>query len=188
MRCLALLSLLLIGCSTTPCHAQRPSGGGVSEQTLKAAFLYKFLNYVEWPDDSLADVALPFTIGVLGARELADELAGITADRSIENRSIQVRQVRAEDALEQLHILFIGEQEDERLGSLIAPARSRPILTVTESDNALSAGSIINFVVEEDRVRFEVSLSEAEQSQLRLDSRLLAVAREVHRTLPGEAE
>jgi hypothetical protein len=118
---------------------------------------------------------------VLGAADLAAELARITMDRSVAGRSILVREVRDIDSINDLDILFVGRNESGRLARLLAPARNLPILTVTESDDALTAGSIINFVMLQDRVRFEISLLEAERSGLRLDSRLLAVAEDVRR-------
>jgi hypothetical protein len=87
----------------------------------------------------------------------------------------------AGDSFDDLQILFIGSQARPGERGLLADARSRPILTVTESAGALAEGSIINFTQDNDRVRFEISLYAAEQSQLKLNSRLLAVADAVHR-------
>jgi hypothetical protein len=119
---------------------------------------------------------------VLGAPDFASELASITANRQVNGRSIVVRALRSTDALENLHVLFIDSAEADRLDQLLSPTLGRPILTVTESVDALTAGSIINFVVTGERVRFEISLAQAELSGLRLDSRLLAVAENVRRT------
>lgn len=182
IRPVAALLVLLATAGAVPAGlAQDEPARPVSERSLKAAFIYKFLDYVEWPADSLGGTDRPITIGVLGARSLAEELAEITAGRSIGERAIRIRRLQPSDVVDDLHLLFIGHDESERLEALIAPARYRPILTVTESENAVSAGSIINFIVEEERVRFEISLREAEQSRLRLNSRLLAVAKAVHR-------
>lgn len=153
-----------------------------SEQSIKAAYLYKFAGYVEWPDLPAAEPAMPITIGVLGSGSLADELAEITAGRSVNNRPIQVRRVTPGLPLDDLEVLFIGAQERRRLDQLLRPARQLPILTVTESDGALTEGSIINFTVSGQRVRFEISLVAAEQSRLRLSSRLLDVAQRVYRS------
>ena len=152
----------------------------VSERTVKAAFLYKFASYVEWPDGT-ASSASPITIGVIGANDFARELAEITADRTVSNRPIDVRRLTGADSLDGLDILFIAREERGRLSELLSGARNRPILTVTESEGALSDGSIINFTLDQERVRFEVSLYAAEESQLRLNARLLAVAEQVYR-------
>jgi hypothetical protein len=122
------------------------------------------------------------TIGVFGAASLAQELAQITIGRTVNDRPIDVRRVGFDDRLDDLQILFIGAQERNRLGELFATVQRLPVLTVTESEGALAQGSIINFTLDEQRVRFEVSLYAAELSRIRLSSRLLAVAQRVYRS------
>ncbi|HEX7236500.1 MAG TPA: YfiR family protein [Gammaproteobacteria bacterium] len=162
------------------CSAQPRDAAPVAASSVKAAFLYKFAGYVEWPASATAADA-PITIGVAGADPFAAELAEITRDRTVAGRPIEVRRVGANDSFEGLHILFIGNQARAGERGLLATARSRPILTVTESAGAIADGSIINFTQVEDRVRFEISLYAAEQSMLKLNSRLLAVADSVYR-------
>ncbi len=152
----------------------------ISERSVKAAFLYKFASYVQWPDTD-AKTDAPITIGVIGATDFARELAEITANRTVSSRPISVRRLTTANSLDGLEILFIAKEERDHLSQVLAAARDRPILTVTESEGGLSSGSIINFTLDQDRVRFEVSLYAAEKSQLRLNARLLAVAQEVHR-------
>ena len=152
----------------------------VSATSVKAAFLYKFASYVEWPLPADAANA-PITIGVAGAEPFAAELAEITRGRTVAGRAINVRRVTPDDSFDGLQILFISNQARNGERNLLANARSKPILTVTESAGALADGSIINFTQDKDRVRFEISLYAAEQSMLKLNSRLLAVADAVHR-------
>jgi hypothetical protein len=149
-----------------------------SERSVKAAFVYKFTQYVDWPAGVIADDE-PFTIGVLGSGAYVDELLRMTEDRSVSERFIEVRRVDDDDSVDDVHVLFVAGDQRGRLGELLSAARGRPILTVTESEGALSDGSIINFTRMGDRVRFEVSLAAAEASGLRLNSRLLAVAQTI---------
>ena len=153
----------------------------VTERSIKAAYLCKFADYVEWPDSARYPGG-PLTIGVVGSSGMAEELARITAGRRIHERTIQVRSLARGESLAGLHVLFVGDASSERLNELLLPARAQPILTVTESDGALAEGSIINFTIDRERVRFEVSLPAAQRSQLKLSSRLLAVAQRVQRT------
>ncbi len=155
-------------------------GAPVSEPAIKAAFLYKFAGYVQWPGQDAAPTD-PIKIGVLGARELATELMALTAARTVSDRSIAVRRLEPTDPVEGLDILFIGADEDQLEQRFIAAAQSRPILTVTESASGIAAGSIINFKLDRQRVRFEVSLPAAERNELKLNARLLAVAQRVYR-------
>lgn len=161
-----------------PCFAQ----GALNEATeegIKAAYLYKFVAYVEWPETSTANG--PFVIGVLGSPGLADELARMTMGRDVNGRPVSVLPVEPDVPIDSLHVMFIGARERNRLGEILAPARSLPLLTVTESTGALTDGSVINFLIDERRVRFEISLDAAAMSGLNISARLLAVAERVLR-------
>jgi hypothetical protein len=149
------------------------------EHRVKAAFLYQFAGYVEWPPAMFAQADTPVAIGVIGAEPLAAELSQVVTGRTIAGRTVTVRRIKAGESLAGVHILFIGKAESTRLVQLSQTAQPRSILTVTETDGALAQGSIINFVIAERRVRFEVALDTAEKSGLKLSSRLLAVAQDV---------
>jgi hypothetical protein len=160
--------------------AQTRPGAPITEQSVKAAYLYKFAGYVEWPD-ARADSSRPLLIGVLESAGMAEELSRITRGRTIESRPVQVRRMESGEPVAGLDILFVGAAEGEQLAQLLQPAAQLPILTVTDSEGALTDGSIINFTVDRERVRFEVSLPAAERSRLKLSSRLLSVAQRVQR-------
>jgi hypothetical protein len=150
-----------------------------SEVQIKAAFLYKFGEFVQWPPAAFGRAGAPFTIGVLGAEELASVLEQLVVDRTVQGRPIVVRRLRRGESLAGLHVLFIGQAETPRLAETLAAARSYSVLTVTEAENALASGAMINFVADDSRVRFDVALPSAERGQLKISSRLLAVARRV---------
>ncbi|GAB2877795.1 hypothetical protein GCM10027277_53960 [Pseudoduganella ginsengisoli] len=167
---LALLcSTLMVALSCLAVGADAPSVNGV-ERGVKAAFLYKFLGYVEYPQDTA-----PLVVGVVGADDIGAELARITSGRNVGGRPVTVRMLRDGDAVAGLHMLFIGA-DAPRSTALLRSAQQQGVLTVTESDNGLQQGSVINFRLVEERVRFEVSLPAAEKSGLKLSSRLLSVA------------
>jgi hypothetical protein len=154
------------------------------EQRVKAAFLYQFASYVEWPRQAFAQADTPVTIAVMSAETLAAELEQLVTGRTVGGRPVAVKQVRPGDSLAGVHILFIGGAESARLAQIAQAPKPRPMLTVTESDGALSQGSMINFVIVDRRVRFEVGLDSAEKHGLRLSSRLLAVAQQVKTGTP----
>jgi hypothetical protein len=145
------------------------------EIQIKAAFLYKFTGYVEWPKSSFKDPDSPITIGVAGAEEIVDELRRIVAGRSVQSRRLTVTVVNRESDLSGVHVLYIGRDASARLGRLVEVARQRPILTVTDVPEGLGGG-MINFVMIKRRVQFEISVEAAEKAGLVLSSRLLAVA------------
>ncbi|MBI4205736.1 MAG: YfiR family protein [Betaproteobacteria bacterium] len=148
----------------------------VGETQIKAAFLYKFTGYVEWPKSSFKDPDSPITIGILGADEIADELRRIVSGRSVQNRGLTVAAINKENDLTGVHVLFIGREATARLPRLIEAARQRPILIVTDAADGLERGSIINFVMVKRRVQFEIAVDAAEKAGLTLSSRLLSVA------------
>jgi hypothetical protein len=154
------------------------------EQRVKAAFLYQFAGYVEWPAQSFAQPDTPITIAVMSAEPLAAELKQLSSGRTVGGRAVAVRQVRPGEPLAGIHVLFIGGAEHARLGQLVQAARPRPVLTVTEADGALNQGAMINFIIVDRRVRFEVALDSVEKGGLRLSSRLLAVAQQVKTGTP----
>lgn len=151
----------------------------VSEEKVEAAYLHKFLNYAEWPPAAFPQADSPYVIGVAGDDTVADELARIAAGRSVNNRGVVVKRLLPGDAINELHMLFVGRGERGRLAQWLRPAKGRAILTVTAADGALDLGSIINFRTVDDRVRFEVSVDAAEQSGIHLNSRLFSVATNV---------
>ncbi|WP_342117291.1 YfiR family protein [Pseudoduganella sp. OTU4001] len=148
----------------------------VLERSVKAAFLYKFLGYMEFPSDP----GPTLVVGVLGADELAAELVQITSGRNVGNRAISVRNLRDGDSLAGLHVLFVGADAAQP-GSALRAAEKNGTVTVTEQDDGLQTGSVINFRVVDQRVRFEVSLPAAERCNVRLSSRLLSVAYHVQK-------
>jgi hypothetical protein len=168
------ISLALLALAAAPALAQRDQ----SEAQIKAAFLYKFGSFVEWPARAFPRPDSPFIIGVMGSDPVASALEQVAAGRTVQGRPIAVRKLRRGEALEGLHVLFVGQAEAARLGEFQAAARAESILLVTESENALSRGSIINFVVE-DKVRFDIALPPAERGNLKISARLLTVARKI---------
>lgn len=144
----------------------------VSATTVKAVFLYRFAGYVQWPNSSSG----PFTIAVIGAPDVAAQLAQLLPDHPIQGRRAQVRAIDRVSELRDAQILYIGPDYHGNLRSLIAPLAGRPVLVVTDAPDGLSAGGTVNFLIEQQHVRFEVSTAAARRAGLRISSDLLAVA------------
>ena len=149
------------------------------EQRVKAAFLFKFGGYVEWPERVFPRNDSPLVIGVAGADVLAEELSRIASGRTMNGRPVTVRRIRSGEPVTGVHVLFISRSEAGRLGELLPTTQGQPVLTVTETEKGLAQGSVINFVVADNRVRFEVSLAAANRNGLRIGAPLLAVAQRV---------
>ncbi len=154
------------------------------EDQIKAAYLYKFASYVDWPASAFTQADTPVTIGVLGADEIAVELSHIKKAHHPGARPVEVRRLKPGEAMAGIQMLFIGREESAKLKRLQDSLPSRPVLTVTDAAGALAAGSVINFVTVDDRVRFEVSLAQAELSGLKISARLLGVAQKIETRKP----
>jgi hypothetical protein len=150
-----------------------------SEEAVKAAFLHRFISFVEWPQQARAKEG--FVIGVLGAEGVEAELNRYVATKK---SAILVRRIASPEDLAGVHVLFIGARENSRLSKIIAAVGNLPVLIVTEAPDGLERGGMINFVTT-DRVQFEVAISNASKAGIHLNARLLSVAIRVRK---GEAE
>ena len=172
----ALIGLLTLAASL--CATAQEAG---TETRIKAAFLYKFAEYVEWPAKAFANPASPIVIGVVDAEPLANELSSAVAEREVAGRAVQVRRIGpGENVAEICHVIFVGAARGAaRRAQVLAQAAAHPVLTVTDDAGAHPRGSIINFVAVDNRVRFDISRENAERNGLQLGSQLLRVARSV---------
>jgi len=171
-RIAASLLLALAFCCAAGAAGQQQN----LERSVKAAFLYKFLGYVEFA----AELPPQLTVGVVGAADIAAELSQIAVGRSVNGRPIAVKALREGDSLAGLQLVFVGA-DVQRPAQVLRSAQQGGVLSVTEIDSGLQQGSVINFRLIEDRVRFEVSLPSAEKSNVKLSSRLLSVAWQVQK-------
>ena len=146
------------------------------EHEVKAAFLYKFLSFVEWPAQSFARAGAPLVIGVLGADEVHASLQEIVPGRSAQGRPLELRKLKDGERPAGVHLLFIGRAAAASLPKI--PAQPG-LLVVSEVEGALEQGAMINFLRVEGRVRFEVAPELADRRGLRISSRMLAVAQHV---------
>lgn len=167
--------LLLLGVLCVAARAQVPVPGELERQ-VKAAYLYKFAGFVEWPDGSFARPDSPLVIGVAGADALAEQLEQSVAGHSVNGRAVQVKKVRRGEALAGLHVLYLGALEKTALQEMLAASRGLALLTVSDSDEVYAMGSMINFVMAEDKVRFDVALKPVAQAHIRISARMLLAA------------
>lgn len=146
------------------------------EHEIKAAFVFKFLAFVEWPAQSFAGAEAPIVIGVLGAEAVLAELQTIVPGRPAQGRPVSVRRLKEGERPAGLHVVFVGRAAAAQLPKVTGLPG---VLVIAESDGALDQGAMINFLRAEGRVRFEVAPDQAERRGLRISSRMLAVAQHV---------
>lgn len=174
------LSVAILGLGPARAQGSVPS----LERKVKAAFLYKFLGYTEFPASAFGDGTAPVVIGVVGADELAAELGRVVAGRTVQARPVAVKVFKEGEIPSGVHLLFVGGSDSARLRSVLKSAQPGPVLLVSEAENGLQQGSVINFKIVEERVRFDVSLEAADKNSIKLSSRLLTVANHVHKGAP----
>ena len=158
-------------------------GAQFSIDAVKAAYLFRFAQYVEWPE--AASPSVPFVIAVSGADNVAVQLERLLPGMTINGRRTIVRRVTRAQDLEGVHILFVGASAFSRTRGLRARAIEKPILVVTEVEGGIDGGAVINFIEVDRNLRFEISLNAADRSRLKVNSALLSVAARVERRPQG---
>ncbi len=150
-----------------------------SADAVKAAYLFRFASYVEWPDRRAGEE--PFVFGVHGADDVAVHLERLTAGMKLRGRPAQVRRITNAGDLKDVQILYVGPRVFRGSRSLREAVAARPILLVTDHRDGLAEGAAVNFIEVNRNLRFEISLDVADRSGLRIDSALLAVAARVNK-------
>ena len=154
-----------------------------SENDVKAAFLYNFTRFVDWPDEAFLAPDAPFLFCILGEERFGAEVVETVAGKALEGRATRVRHLTDLSGLSGCHLLFVGSSERGRLPEILAALRHLPVLTVGDTDDFVGAGGMIGFVLRQSRVRFEIDQSVAERAGLSISSRLLDLA---ERVVPSE--
>lgn len=185
---IVLMVVLVVPALLAGLTTLRAQSKAASEYEVKAAFLYNFAKFVEWPPGTFSDPKQPVCICVLGqdpfGHVLDDALPGkaIGARRVLLGRALQV------DALAGCQIVFLSAAEGVRLKAVLARMRGRHVLLVGESEGFASAGGTIQFVLDQSRVRFVINPDAADRAGLKINSKLLALATIVHDSdRPAEA-
>jgi hypothetical protein len=150
-----------------------------TELQVKAAFLYKFGAFVAWPNPAPSG---PFAICVLGRDVFGQILDATVKGGTIDGKALVARRVVSISEASQCRILFVSSSEESRLKPILAELNKFPVLTVSDIPHFSDRGGMIEFVLENGRVRFDVNLASAEKSGLTLSSELLKVASVVKRS------
>lgn len=155
------------------------------EYAVKAAYLCKFGSYVEWPSTAFASPSSPINLCVVGADPFGAALDAAARGQGIGVRAISILRFKTLTQNSGCHILYIHGSETQRPGPVIAGLRNSGVLTVTDAQGPADAG-IINFVIKDNRVRFDIDEEAAAQNGLAISSRLLSLALNVKRRAPSK--
>jgi hypothetical protein len=166
---------MVSGLAAWPAAAQ----SGLDPDPVMAAFVHRFTQFVEWPEDVLAG-SDAVTICVAGSRELLERLQGIVAGEDLGGRPIVATEARAPADVPGCHVLFVSYLSP-RSADFVEAARGLPVLTVGDPSDFLDAGGIIHLRIIDRRIRFAIDAAAASEAGLRLSSQLLDLAVEVRR-------
>jgi hypothetical protein len=166
-----VLAALLLCTSTV--HSQN-----VTEASLKAAFVYNFAKFTDWPREVLPTTAT-FTACVLGDNAIRDQLDRMLQGRQLSGRGISVSEVRLEGKLRSCHLLYVSGVTSAQVAAIVAAVRGAPVLTISDVDDFARNGGIAQMFVDSGKLRFDLNLQVARSSGLQLSSKLLALAAHV---------
>ncbi len=157
----------------------------VNEYQVKAAFLYNFAKFVEWPNGPAGPSKETLTLCIVGQDPFGDSLDQVTKGKTISGRELVVRRLTPTEDTRSCRMVFIGASERKRIPAILEGLKRADVLTVGETENFARLGGVINFVLEGDRVHFEVNLDAAARERLRISSKLLNLARIVREPASG---
>jgi hypothetical protein len=161
-------------------HAEGVDSSDSSEYLIKAGFIYNFAKLVEWPATAFAQPDSPIVIGILGDDPFGGTLDRIVADKKINGRGFAVKRLKWSKDLKDLKdckILFVSASEAEHVDSVVDAMKWLPVLTIGDGPGFARRGGIMNFTLEDNKVRFEVNVEAAKHADLTISSRLLTLAR-----------
>lgn len=173
LKAVFFLSLIRLICAFAPdCRAQTPP----TEYQIKAAFIYNFARFVDWPTQAFASDTSPMIIGVLGKNVFGDDIEQIIGGRDIQGHPLEFKEFNSVADVTNCQVLFISPSEKNHLPKILDRLGNTNILTVGEADDFLDEGGIIHLLIVEDKVRFEINNQAAKKAGLTISSKLLSLA------------
>ena len=167
---------LSLGVSVVVMLAAAARGQTTEEYRVKAAFLYNFAKFVEWPSQAFKGPTDPIAICILGKDPFGAALIQAVNGKVIEGKPFRIRLISDAQQASGCHILFVTGSERKLQRPILDAIRGIPVLTVGETDAFVAEGGIVNFKIEAGRVRLQVSIDAAEQAGLSISSKLLSLA------------
>jgi hypothetical protein len=177
--CFALLALLWCSLAT---NAQTVS----KEYQVKAAFLFNFAQFVDWPPAAFTNADMPFTIGILGRDPFGAALEDTVQGETVSNRKIVIERAQTVDGLKNCQVIFVCLSEKNHLPAILSALDARPILTVSEIEGFDQLGGGINFYRDGGKVRFEVNPAAARRDGLKVSSQLLSLGKIIQTSKEGK--
>jgi hypothetical protein len=148
-----------------------------SEYQVKAAFLFNFAKFVEWPSDAFLNTDAPLEICVLGQDPFGRDFEQVIIEKTVNGHRLEIAHPEGVPQARACQILFIVASEKQKVRDILQGLAGASVLTVGDAPGFAKMGGVINFVLDENRVRFEINVKAAERAHLKLSARLLTVAK-----------
>jgi hypothetical protein len=175
MSCGWRLKLGALAAMFMVCSSARTGAQTATAPELKAAFLYNFAKFTEWPPDVLPP-GTPLVLCVASDSHVHEALEAITRGRDVEGHPVVVRKVDAREEFQSCHLLYVDDLNTKRAGQLVERLKGAPVLSVSDFQRFAQLGGSAHLFVEDGRMRFAVNLEATQRTKLRLSSRLLSLA------------
>jgi hypothetical protein len=159
----------------------------LTEYQIKAGFFFNFTRFVDWPESAFVTASSPIFICVLGETPLTDLLTDVALGKVVNGRAVSIRRVKASDDLRRCNLLFISAEEGRHTAEILANVKKTNTLTVGETPGFAQAGGMINFSIQENKVKLELNLEATTRAGLKVNSKLIAVSRLVSHNSVAEA-
>lgn len=178
-RLLAVIVVVAALCASGDLARRLADASAPGVYQIKAAFLYNFAKFVEWPSGSFADGNSPLVIGILGDDPFGSSLDQVVKGNTVGGRRICIKRFPRIRDVESCHILFVCSSESNRLARALESVKNSGVLTVSDIDRFAQRGGIVGFTMDDNKVGFEINVTTAQRSNLKISSKLLKLARVV---------
>ena len=171
---LTILAWLVVA---APCYADAAAR---SDHDSQAMYLVNFAKFTEWPDAAFTDAAAPIVIGIAGDEVLRYTVDNVLRGKTFHGRRLKTQNVKNAKDAANVHLIFIGGLAGSRAVEFLKAVGSLPVLTVGDVDGFCAQGGMIGFLLENNRLRFEIRFDATEQAGIRVSSRMLTLAKTIH--------
>ncbi len=172
-RLLALACLGLAG----GWAAGQDKSASVSEYELKAAFIYNFTQFTDWPPGAFSSTTAPLVIGIVGDDPFGKTMDDLVRGEVVRKHPLVLKRLRVDEELRGCHLLFISRSEKERLPALLNQLKGSPVLTLSDVDGFAQQGGMVNLLLVNKNVKMEINQAAAGEAGLQISSKLLNLAR-----------
>jgi hypothetical protein len=153
----------------------------LTEHQVRAAYLYNFVKFVEWPDGTFKDESEAILIGLFKDDPVKEELESIIKGRTIDSRPIRIKLLGNSKDADECHVVYLADAERRHQISTINMLGSKPVLTISDADYFCRIGGMIRFFVHENRFRLEINRTAVDRAQLEISAKILRVAEIIDR-------